>query len=213
MPPAGVTAFVQLPPDDASVIPPRAPATIFSHRMPGAADVALLQDTATLDVYAERSRDQVHIRVQLTNSGAGHHIPTDSPLRNMILLVQAVDADGQPLMQTTGPVIPDYGGVGDPAEGNYAGQPGVLYAKILADAFTGETPSVAYWRPTRLVSDNRIAALDSDTSVYTFAVPADSGRITVEVRLIFRRAFIALMRLKGWDTPDILMEQQTVVLP
>jgi len=181
--------------------------------MPGAADVGLLQATATLDMQAERSGDQVRVRVQVTNSGAGHHIPTDSPLRNMILLVRAIAADGQPLTQTTGPVIPDYGGIGDPADGCYAGQAGVLYAKILADAFTGEVPSAAYWRPTRLVSDNRIAALDSDTSVYTFAVPAASSGVTIEARLIFRRAFIDLMRLKGWDTPDILMEQQTVVLP
>jgi hypothetical protein len=181
--------------------------------MPGAADVDLLQATATLDIQAERSGDQVRVSVQVTNSGAGHHVPTDSPLRNMILLVQAIDADGQPLTLLAGPVIPEWGGVGDPADGYYAGQAGVLYAKILADAFTGETPSAAYWRPTRLVSDNRIAALDSDTSVYTFAVPAASTGITVEARLIFRRAFIDLMRLKGWDTPDILMEQQTVVLP
>lgn len=213
MPPAGVTAFVQLPPDDPSVIPPRDPATIFSHRMPGAADVDLLQATATLNLQAERSGDQVRVRVRVTNSGAGHHIPTDSPLRNMILLVRAIDADGRPLTQTAGPVIPEWGGVGDPADGYYAGQAGVLYAKILADAFTGETPSAAYWRPTRLVSDNRIAALDYDTSVYTFAIPAAASGVTVEARLIFRRAFIDLMRLKGWDTPDILMEQQTVVLP
>jgi hypothetical protein len=131
----------------------------------------------------------------------------------MILLVQALDADGRPLTQTAGPVIPEWGGIGDPTDGYYAGQPGVLYAKILADAFTGETPSAAYWRPTRLVSDNRIAALDSDISTYTFAVPAGSNGITIDTRLIFRRAFIDLMRLKGWDTPDILMEQQTAVLP
>jgi hypothetical protein len=33
------------------------------------------------------------------------------------------------------------------------------------------------------------------------------------VKLLFRRAFIVLMEQKGWNTPDILMEQETIVLP
>jgi hypothetical protein len=110
-------------------------------------------------------------------------------------------------------MIPAWGGEGDPADGYYAGQPGVLYAKILADYYTGEMPSYAYWRQTRLVSDNRIAALATDETSYEFLLPADDAPVTVNVRLLLRRAFIELMDLKGWDTPDILMEAQTVRVP
>jgi hypothetical protein len=127
--------------------------------------------------------------------------------------VQAVDAEDNPLSLTTGPTIPAWGGEGDPAAGYYAGQPGVLYAKILADAYTGETPAYAYWRKTTLVSDNRIPALATDETAYTFVVPADSGEITVDTRLYLRRAFIELMDLKAWDTPDMLIHQQAVRLP
>jgi hypothetical protein len=211
MPRAGVTRFAQLPPDNPLVLPPRNPDTIFSHRMPGAADQQLLANTASLEAETQRTDERLQVTVRVTNTGAGHHIPTDNPLRNLILLVQVAGGDGQPLPLIDGPTIPSWGGEGDPAEGYYAGQPGVLYAKLLADFYTGEVPSYAYWRQTRLVSDNRIPALAADETVYTFAAPA--GSLTVDVRLYLRRAFIALMDLKHWDLPDILMEQQIVRLP
>jgi hypothetical protein len=213
MPHTGATRFAQLPPDDPLVLPPRAPDTIFSHRMPGAADQELLENTASVQIETQRSSARLQVTVRVTNTGAGHHIPTDSPLRNMILLVQVVDDAGQPLTMLDGPTIPIWGGEGDPGEGYYAGQPGIIYAKILADFYTGEVPSYAYWRQARLVSDNRIPALATDETVYTFAAPADAPGLALEVRLYLRRAFIALMDLKHWDTPDILMEQQTVRLP
>ena len=61
------------------------------------------------------------------------------------------------------------------------------------------------------MEDTRIAAFATDVSQYTFAAP-DDGEITVEARLLFRRAFQELMEQKGWDDPDILMEEGTVVL-
>lgn len=210
MPHLGVSQFVQLPPDVTQYVPERDPQTIFSHRMPGAADTELLQATAQLALSAERSGDDLWVTVDVTNTGAGHDIPTDNPLRNLILLVEARDANGQMLELLDGSTIPAWGGTGD-GEGHYAGQPGVLYAKILADFYTSETPTYAYWRQTRLVSDNRIAALATDRSSYHFHVTASAGEVTIEARLLLRRAFIELMELKGWDTPDILMEQETVV--
>lgn len=50
-----------------------------------------------------------------------------------------------------------------------------------------------------MVSDNRLAAFESDASVYTFAAP-QSGPVTIDVTLLLRRAFIELMDQKGWDT-------------
>ncbi len=49
------------------------------------------------------------------------------------------------------------------------------------------------------------SAFATDTSTYTFAAPAE-GEVTVEVALLFRRAFKELMDQKGWDVPDIVME-------
>jgi len=70
------------------------------------------------------------------------------------------------------------------------------------------------------VEDTRLAAFETDVSQYTFAAPVElcsacdhtTHLITVEARLIFRRAFQQLMEWKGWDDPDIVMEQETVVV-
>jgi hypothetical protein len=188
----------------------RDPERIFSHLMPGAADPELLQSTATVSITTRRQDDHLWATVRVTNTGAGHHIPTDNPLRNMILLVTATSEDGERLVLVEGPTIPTWGGVGDPTQGNYAGLPGVLYAKILADYFTGETPSYTYWRQTRLVSDNRIPALASDETTYEFLV--DDGAVTLDVRLLLRRAFQELMELKHWNVPDMVLFHETLVI-
>ncbi|MEW5733497.1 MAG: G8 domain-containing protein [Thermodesulfobacteriota bacterium] len=88
------------------------------------------------------------------------------------------------------------------------GVPGRAYAKVLEELWTGVSPTGAYWNHTRLVSDNRIAAGASDTTEYTFEKPAGNPA-TVRVRLLYRRAFKALMDQKKWkDVPDILMAEQ-----
>jgi hypothetical protein len=121
----------------------------------------------------------------------------------MLLVVQANDANGTPLSLIEGPSLPDW-------TGNYAGQAGRYYAKILEDKWSGEVPTAAYWRDIRLVEDTRLAAFATDTSQYDFA--SLDGPITIEVRLLFRRAFQTLMEQKGWNDPDILMEQETITL-
>ncbi len=188
----------------------RDPATIFSHRMPGASDEKLLQNAVTMEVSTEREGDQLVVTVTITNNLTGHHVPTDSPLRHLILLVQATDSDGNLLHQDDGPTVPTWGGEGDPAAGYYAGLPGTAYAKILEDVWTGISPTGAYWNPTRVVSDNRIPAMGSDTTVYTFAMPEDEA--SVEVELLFRRAFIELADWKGWEMADILMESESLTV-
>jgi hypothetical protein len=82
----------------------------------------------------------------------------------------------------------------------------------LMELWTEVTPTGAYWNPTRIVSDNRLAAFESDTSTYVFEA-AEGTIINIEVKLLFRRAFKELMDQKGWDVADILMEETTLSLP
>ena len=179
---------------------PRYP--IHNHLMPGAKDEELLQNSVTMTATAQLQGGVVRVEVSITNDKTGHHVPTGVPLRHMLLVVQAVDADGDPLPLQDGPLLPEW-------TGDYAGQAGRYYAKILEDEWTGETPTGAYWRDIRLVEDTRLAAFATDTSQYTFAMPGD-GEATVRARLVFRRAFQKLMEQKGWDDPDILMEETTI---
>jgi hypothetical protein len=184
---------------------------IFSHRMPGASDVKLLQNAVTMTATASLEEDEVRVQVAITNDQTGHHVPTDSPLRHLILLVEAADGQGESLTLLDGPTVPYWGGVGDPAAGYYAGLPGKAYAKVLQELWTYVMPSGAYWNQTRLVSDNRLAAFETDTSTYSFAAP-QSGELEIKVSLLFRRAFIELMDQKDWEVPDIVMEQETITL-
>ncbi len=172
--------------------------TIFTHLMPGAADENLLQNTAELDVQAERINDEIQVTVSVTNTQAGHHIPTDSPLRQIFLIVEVYDESGSLLEHSNGSQLPDWAG-------DLAGLPGTYYAKILQQLWTEITPSGSYWTHTRIAEDTRLPAFATDTSTYTFTAPTDEA-ITVEVRLIFRRAFYELMQQKQWDVPVIEME-------
>ena len=91
-------------------------------------------------------------------------------------------------------------------DGYYAGLPGQAYAKILAEQWTNISPTGAYWNPTYVVSDNRLAAFSEDITKYRFAF--DQGEsVQVHVRLIYRRAYIQLAKQKGWPISDILMEE------
>jgi len=198
----------------------RDPQTIFSHKMPGASDTELLQNAVTMTADARIEGSQLIVEVKIANDKTGHHVPTDSPLRQMILLVNAMDEQGKTLSLFEGETIPEWGGVGDPTlgpalsavEGYYAGLPGKGYAKILSELWTEITPSGAYWNPTRILSDNRIPAFESDTSTYIFTAPSD-GKVNVKVILLFRRAFKELTDVKGWDVGDIVMEEEILALP
>jgi len=190
----------------------RDPSTIFSHKMPGAADVELLQNALTMNVNAHQAEGKIVIEVELVNDKTGHHIPTDSPLRHLILLVEVKDEYGEKLELIEGNIIPEWGGVGEYENGYYAGYPGTAYAKILEEMWTEVSPSGAYWNPTRILSDNRIPALGSDVTEYVFQTSEVSETSEVSVRLFFRRAYIELADQKGWDDPDILMEEEVLEL-
>lgn len=187
----------------------RDPATLPTHRFPGASDQEFLADVVTMEVNSDRQGETVVVEATITNDNTGHHIPTDSPLRQMILLVEASTETGSPLPLLEGPTLPDWAGVGDPSQGYFTGLPGRAYAKILEDQWTGDLPAASYWNPTRIVVDNRIPALGEDTTIYVFSAPEDDP-LCVRVRLLFRRAFIGLAEQKGWEVPDIVMQEVTL---
>ncbi len=190
----------------------RNPETIHAHTFPGAASSELLRNAVSLQVSAIRRNSSIEVTVRITNDKTGHHVPSDSPLRQMILLVNARDDAGSALPQLDGARVPDWGGKGEVALGNYAGQPGKAFAKVLEELWTEVSPSGAYWNPTRLVSDNRLAAFATDESCYRF-IDRGQSATAVEVKLLFRRAYKALMNQKGWTVPDIIMAETNLVVP
>jgi hypothetical protein len=178
---------------------PHPPEMIPSHLQRGAADELLLQETVTMTVEVQQIAGVLQVAVAITNTEAGHHVPTDQPGRHMILTVQVFDSQGVELRQFMGSQVPTWGGP-------EASQPGKIYAKVLGDVESGEWPVVSYWKQTHILSDNRLPALESDVSSYGFALAEPGQEITVTATLQFRRSPWALMNAKGWTDPDITME-------
>ena len=205
MPPTGDTYFA-LPELGGLEHPPE---RIPSHLQRGASDVELLQNTVSMTVSAEQVANRLRVTVSITNTEAGHHVPTDFPGRHMILEVMAMgghgSGQGQALPLQSGPTVPEWGG-------EYAGQPGEAYAKVLKDVVTGESPVVSYWKQTLIENDNRLPAFGSDVTVYDFLIPEEGGQINVEVRLLFRRAFQSLVDERGWDLGEIVMEASQLTM-
>lgn len=200
MPPTGETFFAL--PEVGGVA--HAPEDIPSHLQRGALDEELLADTVTMTLAAEQAGQTLGVAVGLTNSGAGHDAPTDHPGRQLLLEVRAQDGAGRPLTLLAGPRLPEW-------SGELAGQPGEAYAKVLADVTTGAAPVVSYWKPTRLVSDNRIAAQETSWTAYTFLLPPGATQVQVMAELRFRRLFAETAVAKGWNTPDIVMARAEVM--
>ena len=171
--------------------------TYHNHTMLGPSDEKFLRSAVTMTSTATYREGTVDVQVSLTNSGAGHAVPTDAPMRSVTLVVEALDANGRRLPLKYGPVLPGW-------TGDYAGQPGKAFARVLRDNWSGETPATAFWRPVTEVADTRLFPFVTDTTTYAFDwTPGTSG--TVKVRLIYRRAFQKLAEQKGWNDPDIVM--------
>ncbi len=189
-----------------ALAPSRDPKEVFTHLSPGSRDETILRQAVTVVVTATQGTDGVLVNVAITNTGAGHHVPSDSPLRNILLLVTARDKQGRTLAQIGGEHVPAWGGQGDPAAGNYADQPGKGFAKVLED-WEGQSPAPQWRNGIHILSDNRIPARATDRSSYAFALPTDGAAAKVEAKLIFRRAFKPWADLKGWSIPDITVAQ------
>ena len=200
----------------AMLFPPiiRDPNTIRSHKIEGTTPyylenaVEMFMETAVED-------DALTVDVTIENTLTGHHVPTGVTVRNMILLVEAWK-DGNdplvdPLVYTGGQTIHDLGGIGDPAEGYYAGLPGRFFAKVNHDA-EGNGPTF-FTEATGITFDNRIPAMGTDSTSYTFAMPAGGGRVNVRARLIYRRSFRFLVDAKQWTVDGHMNPLEDVAPP
>lgn len=181
-----------------------------NHLQPGASDETLLQNTVALTVTATISGGVVVVDTTLYNAFAGHHVPTDFPGRQMLLVLAATDDEGAPLPLLEGETLPAWAGSGDSPH-DYAGQPGRGYAKLLRDVATGEMPTVAYWKQTLLVADTRLPAETADYLHHTFQAPAQ-GQVHLTARVVLRRLFLDTMRQKEWDKPDMEMARVALAL-
>jgi hypothetical protein len=200
MPPSGEAYFAL--PDQGGLEHP--PESIPSHFQLGLGDELFMRSTLSMDTMQKVADGEVALQVTLANTGAGHHVPTDHPGRNMILTVTARDQNGKLLPQLGGPVIPEWAG-------DLAGNPGKVFAKVLADARTGEYPVVDYWNPTVIQADSRIPANSSYVTVYKFPTRSE-GEISLQIQVIFRRLYQPIAEIYGWENPDLILIDETITV-
>ena len=180
--------------------PARDPDAVRSHQILGTTP-EYLENAVELTLDSRIVNGELIVDVDIYNHATGHHVPSGVTIRNMILLVEAWDADqgspDQPLAYTGNQQVHELGGVGDPAQGYYAGLPGKLFAKINHDA-NGNGPTF-FTDATGITLDNRIPALSHDLSQYRFQVPPTVSQVQVRARLIYRRSFRFLLDAKAWQ--------------
>lgn len=174
----------------------RDPDTIRSHRIEGTT-AQYLENAVEMSMTAQQVGGEIAVHVNIANTLTGHHVPTGVTVRNMILVIEAWREEDELALVSTGmQTIHDLGGVGDPAQGYYAGLPGKFYAKVNHDA-DGNGPTF-FTDATGIQFDNRLPALTSDGTDYSFTLPPDGGTMHVRARLIYRRAFRFLVDAKQW---------------
>ena len=126
------------------------------HAMPGSHSVSQLNRALTAKLTASRNGERVDVVVKVKNEGAGHDLPTGSPMRQVILEVRATSAGVAVATETR------------------------TYTRVLADADgkTIEKEYVAFLRAAKVVSDTRLAPDETRLETFKFRVPAgQSARI------------------------------------
>ena len=124
-------------------------------------------------------------------------------MRSVMLLLRVFDSDDKPLKMINGSRLPEWAGVGKVEDGNYAGLPGSVFAKVLQDK-EGNL-NVPFWKATRIASDTRIRPKNTRTLTFEFAMDDPEDEPTAEAELIYRPVIIPLAKKKNWPIKDILI--------
>ncbi len=188
--------------------PEREASQRHSHRFIGATPTSLT-DAILLATSAEQVDGVLRVLAEVTNLGAGHNFPTGISIRNAFVVIEAT-YNGAKLSQTAGSTIPFWADDDLPgqAAGDYAGEPGKGFAKILEGRINGTGPVV---RPVLFIdaegvySDSQIPSGATDVTEVDFGLVGlpENALVDVQARLIYRRALRAIAVTKGWtETPQ-----------
>jgi len=180
----------------------RSPKNIRPHHFDGGTETQL-KTALSMELEGEITGNTVNINIYITNTNGGHWVPTGETMRSVMLLLKVVDSSGKPLEMTKGSVLPEWTGKGKAEKGNYAGLPGEVFARVLADE--DGNIHVPFWRATRIVSDTRIRPKTTVTLKYEFALHTPEDEPTAEAKLIYRPVIRQLAENKSWSVEDILI--------
>ncbi len=178
----------------------RDPKNIQPHQFDGGTSTQL-QTALSMEIEGRIDKDVLTVSVFITNTNGGHWVPTGETLRSVLLLLDARDANGQPLKMIEGQRLPPWAGEGDTGQGADGGRPGVIFARVLQDG-QGNL-NVPYWQAVSVASDTRIRPKTTVTLTYRFAVADAQDEPTVTAKLVYRPVHKAIAAGKQWDVEDI----------
>ncbi len=143
------------------VVDPRVKKTpdqgINLHQMPGSHSLTQLNKAIRGQLLVTHEDGQLHVEVDVTNQGAGHMVPTGSPLRKLILQVHAVPFGGKAFQEER------------------------VFTRVVADQ-QGKIlnrEDLVFMKAAKVVSDTRLAPGQTKKESFTFNVP-QGVRSTVE---------------------------------
>jgi hypothetical protein len=180
----------------------RSPKDIRPHHFDGGTETQL-KTALALEVEGETADKTLAVHVYITNTNGGHWVPTGETMRSVMLLLNVTDSKGKPLKMIQGKRLPDWTGKGTAEEGNYAGLPGTVFARVLGD--DNGNLHVPFWKATRVVSDTRIRPKKSVELKFEFAIEDPEDEPTAKASLIYRPVIRPLATIKNWDAKDILI--------
>ena len=124
-------------------------AKINLHQMPGSRSLTQLNATVKAKLLAGWENGRLRVEVLVANRGAGHHVPTGSPLRQLILKLQADSGDGRHFEAER------------------------IYDRKVADrqGVTITRESSAFLKAAKLISDTRLKPDEERPEVFLFDVP------------------------------------------
>lgn len=178
-----------------------------THRFIGATPQRL-SENIDLRVEAVQQGAQLVLTAEVENN-CGHNFPTGIDIRNALLVLD-VRVGGVELSQVGGSVLPFWASDDVPGEqpGDYAGWPGKGFAKVLEGRINGTGPvrrPVLFIDAEDVHSHTTIPSGQTDASEFRFAIPPGlpvGAEVSVDARLLYRRAWRALAVTKGWtQTP------------
>jgi Cytochrome c554 and c-prime len=138
---------------EGEVVDPRVKRTpnagINLHQMPGSHSLTQLDKAIRGQLSVTHDGNQLHVEVSVTNQGAGHMVPTGSPLRKLILQVSAFPFGGKPVRQER------------------------VFTRVVADQ-QGKVlnrEDLVFIKAAKVVSDTRLAPGETRKEIFTFKVP------------------------------------------
>jgi len=133
------------------------------HEMPGSHSAQQLNRAIKTQFSTEHEGEQVKVTVKLTNAGAGHYVPTGSPMRQLILEVLL-----------------------SPYDGGQTQRQERVYARSVVDE-KGQPvrrEPAAFLKAAKAVADTRIAPQETRTEAFSFALERGK-RAKAEVNLYY----------------------------